>query len=86
MEIAEKADRPAVGAQARQHPHRAGLGQLLRRCRVAVLVERPEMTSVDGDVRRVLAADVAPMRRLGDDCGRISAPENCEPKVPLPIR
>ena len=24
--------------------------------------------------------------RLGGDCGRISAPENCEPKVPLPIR
>jgi hypothetical protein len=24
--------------------------------------------------------------RLGGDCGRISAPENCAPKVPLPIR
>ncbi|HMD65264.1 MAG TPA: hypothetical protein VKG22_01280, partial [Stellaceae bacterium] len=23
---------------------------------------------------------------LGDDCGRITAPENCGPKVPLPIR
>jgi hypothetical protein len=57
MQVAEKADRAAIRAEASQHAHGTGLRDALRGHRVALLVECLEMAPVENDVRRVLAAE-----------------------------
>ena len=55
MQIAEKADGAAVGAERGEHADGGGLGELLRLHRMAVFVHRLEITAVDENVRRVFA-------------------------------
>ena len=83
MQVAEEADRAAVGTQLGQHGGMRRLGEALDRLhRRALLVQQPEILAVEVKVRRVLAREHRVGLRSGGDEDRPRGKRRARELVP----